>query len=138
MKYEFLPPPMPSIARFRAMRRRTPKASILRAMEYELLETLSFEGRILDYGGGRRASYVPFLPDDIELVSVNIDEQYSPTHLVAPEEPLPFEDSSFDGAICLNVLEGNFADRTFAVTPGWWIMATKAEAPSDSGIRSAG
>ncbi len=246
MKYEFLPPPMPSIARFRAMRRRTPKASILRAMEYEVLESLSFKGRILDFGGGRRASYVPFLPDDIELISVNIDDQYSPTHLVAPGKPLPFEDDSFDGAICLNVLEhiydarfaldemfrvlrpgatlhvsvpfifrvhghpddysrhtsswwretmqrvgfakmaitpliwgratsaqlirgngiwpwlttwrnvlrdvavaklrsgephhmqGNFADRTFAVTPGWWIMATKAEAPSDSGMRSAG
>ncbi len=93
------------------MQKRTPGASILRALEYEALEQVQLKGRILDFGGGQGASYVPHLPKEIDLVSVNIDEQYKPTVIVPVGAPLPFDDNSFDGAICLNVLEHIFDTR---------------------------
>ncbi len=111
MKYELRPPKMPGLARYRALRRRTPGASVIRSLEYEMLEEISLSGRILDYGGGQGASYVSLLPDDIELLSVNIDTQYNPTHLIGVGEALPFGDGHFDGAICLNVLEHIYDTR---------------------------
>lgn len=111
MKFEFIPPLIPSLARYRAMQRRTPNVSILRALEYEQLETWPLSGRILDFGGGEGASYVPFLPSDLELVSVNIDAQFKPTQIVPVGASLPFEDNTFDGAICLNVLEHIYDTR---------------------------
>lgn len=109
MNYRFAPQELPTLARYRAMRRRTPGASILRALQYEALENAArrdaMKGRFLDFGGGRTATYVPLLPSGLELASVNIDAQYQPTHIIEPGAALPFEPASFDGAICMNVLE---------------------------------
>lgn len=115
MDFQTIDPPMPSLSRYRALTRRTPGASILRAMEYEALETLDLQGNILDYGGGQTATYVPHLPGGLSISSINIDEQYKPTHLVEVGEALPFDDSTFDGAICLNVLE-HIYDTRFALS----------------------
>lgn len=111
MEFQFIDPPMPSLSRYRALKRRTPGASVLRALEYEALEKIELEGRVLDFGGGQGASYVPHLPAGLDVVSTNIDEQYNPTQLVGVGEPLPFEDATFDGALCLNVLEHIYDTR---------------------------
>ena len=111
MQYEFRDPRLPGLARYRALRKRTPGASILRALEYEMVEGMNLAGRILDFGGGQGASYVPLLPAGIELLSVNIDRQYNPTHILEVGAPLPFEESSMDGAICFNVLEHIYDTR---------------------------
>jgi len=117
MDFRFIDPPMPSITRYRALKQRAPGVSILRAMEYEALSKIEISGNVLDFGGGRNASggqnstYTRLLPDDLDIVSVNIDEQYNPTHIVPPGEPLPFDDNSFDSTLCLNVLEHIYDTR---------------------------
>lgn len=56
-------------------------------------------------GGGRRATYMRFLPAGCDLSSVNIDAEFEPTHRIEPGDPLPFEDETFDTVITFNTLE---------------------------------
>ena len=114
MKFQYIDPPIPSIARYREFRSRTKGASILRSLQYEALVKLDITGRVLDFGGGQTATYVPLLPVEIELISVNIDRQFKPTNIVDVGEILPFETASFDCAICLNVLE-HIYDAKFVI-----------------------
>lgn len=56
------------------------------------------EGLILDCGAGKRAEYLPNVVN-FEIVP------YDTTDVVGVAEELPFADASFDGVVCLNVLE---------------------------------
>ena len=105
MDYLYVPPPLPTLARWRHMTGAHPNQSLLRMLEYEALAGSKLSGRVLDMGGGRNARYLPLLPDGITVESVNIDPKINPTHLVQPGQPLPFAEASFDDAICLNTLE---------------------------------
>lgn len=105
MDYTYVPPPVPTLARWRQITTAYPGQSLLRMLEYEKLATVSLSGRVLDMGGGRNARYLKLLPKGITVESVNIDPKIEPTHLVEPGQPLPFEDNSFDAVICLNTLE---------------------------------
>ncbi len=104
-------PPVPSFARWRKIRERTPGATIMRAMQYEALEGVAFTGRLLDFGGGARASYGRYLEGADEILSVNIDDEFQPTHVVPPGGVLPFDDDHFDHVVCLNVLEHVYDSR---------------------------
>ena len=105
MDYEFVPPPLPSFARWRHLYGRYPGESVLRAMEYETLETIPLAGKVLDVGGGRKARYLKYLDPALEINSVNIDPDIEPTFLIQPGDPFPVTDGSYDCAICLNTLE---------------------------------
>jgi SAM-dependent methyltransferase len=56
------------------------------------------EGLILDCGAGKRAEYLTNVVN-FEIVP------YDTTDVVGVAEELPFADASFDGVVCLNVLE---------------------------------
>jgi SAM-dependent methyltransferase len=105
MQYTYVEPPLPSIARWRHLYQTYPGNSAIRVLEYEILETLALSGKVLDIGGGDTARYAQYLPDGIDLSSVNIDESISPTYLIAADGGFPIPDDSFDAAICFNTLE---------------------------------
>ncbi|GAA0309544.1 class I SAM-dependent methyltransferase [Rhodovulum strictum] len=105
MDYTYVPPPVPTLERWRKLTWAHPGQSLLRMLEYERLASVRLSGRVLDMGGGRNADYLPLLPEGVNLESVNIDPRIEPTHLVQPGQPLPLADDSFDAAICFNTLE---------------------------------
>lgn len=105
MDYTYVPPPVPSLARWNAMRRNDPGQSVLRMLQNEFIPGLAISGKVLDVGGGRKAKYLHLLPRGLDLSSVNIDTAIEPTHLVQPGDPLPFADGTFETIICFNTLE---------------------------------
>jgi len=105
MKYTYMPAPLPTFGRWRRLYADYPNHTPLRVLEYEKLEELALNGRVLDIGGGDSAKYVKYLPPNIELHSVNIDEGIRPTYLIAPDGVFPIPDEFFDAAICFNTLE---------------------------------
>jgi SAM-dependent methyltransferase len=111
MDFTLIDPPLPSYALFRRLRSFGAKRTILRQMEYDIVSGMSLSGRVLDFGGGRRAEYLKYLNGDAEILSVNIDAEFDPTHIVAPGDPLPFDDAGFDQVITLNTLEHVYDDH---------------------------
>lgn len=106
--YILRPPGLPSWQRYRRLFGWSSSLSILRALEYEQLETWDFRGRVLDFGGGENANYRDAMARWMrraEYESVNIDSGISPTYLVAPGAALPVGDASFDMVVALNTLE---------------------------------
>ena len=96
MKWTVIDPPLPSFARWKALFSKHPNVSSLRAMEYDQLSRTPIEGRVLDVGGGKNALYQKHLPKGIDYVSVNIDPNIEPTHILAPGEAFPLDDDQFD------------------------------------------
>jgi SAM-dependent methyltransferase len=85
--------------------------SILRALEYEALAEVEFRGRILDFGGGEKAHYLPMLRGWMRngiYESVNISAEMRPTYLVLPDEPFPLPPESYDMVLAINTLEHVF------------------------------
>ena len=104
MKYIYTPPPLPTVARWCALRRKFPGTSVLRSLEYERLENEEFRGRVLDIGGGRKITY-PFISSSCDVDSANIDPDVEPTYLVEPNQPFPIASDAYETTICLNTLE---------------------------------
>jgi SAM-dependent methyltransferase len=111
MDFTLTDPPLPSLGWYLRLRRFGGHKTILRQMEYDLLSGQTLAGRVLDFGGGQRAEYLPFLKGEAEILSVNIDTEFAPTHIVAPGDPLPFPDGHFDQVITFNTLEHVYDDR---------------------------
>lgn len=81
------------------------RLSIIRDAEYENLSKLTLTGSVMDVGGGKNAAYQELIKGEHTFVSINIKEAALPDHIVDIEKKFPFEDQTFDNAICLNVLE---------------------------------
>lgn len=122
MKYSYIQPPLPSLARWRKIYSGKKQLSCLRALEYEKLATLPLSGLVLDVGGGRNSLYRDLLPADISYESVNIDPDIEPTHLLRPGEPFPIADNRYPTCLCLNTLE-HIYDAKFVVDEIFRILA---------------
>jgi SAM-dependent methyltransferase len=98
--------PVP-IAAERTLRRwwmlTTSPYSILRTQEYEILKTLSLDGKVLDIGGGKATEYGRRLPSSVH--SVNMDPLAQPRVVADLNGPLPFATGAFDSIISLNTYE---------------------------------
>jgi SAM-dependent methyltransferase len=79
--------------------------SIIRGQEYENLTKLKLDGRILDVGGSKKSGYHELIKGDNSFTVINISDNAEPDFFVDIEKRFPFDDNSFDHAICLNVLE---------------------------------
>jgi SAM-dependent methyltransferase len=79
--------------------------TLLRSLQYECIRGLQLSGRWLDIGGGKTNSYHPLLSIHGKLESINIEPSTEPTFEWDLNNPLPFDDDSFDGIISLNTFE---------------------------------
>ena len=101
-------PLVPTWARYKSIFVEQSDISIYRALEYEVLSSLDYSGRILDFGGGEHAHYVPGLRSwisDGEYESINISPDMAPTYLVKPGGEFPLRPGSFDMVLSVNTLE---------------------------------
>lgn len=110
MKFQILEPELPSYRKFFELRTFGARKTILRQMEDALISKLELRGEVLDFGGGTKATYLPYLRGDLSIRSVNIDAEFAPTHIVAPGDPLPFANEEFDTVITFNTLEHVYDD----------------------------
>lgn len=78
-------------------------AQIERRILHRWFSSMSVNGALIDLGGGA-SPYLPSLPDSLDTVSVDIDGD-NRTSVIADAHRIPFCDSSFDAAICTNILE---------------------------------
>lgn len=79
--------------------------SYLRALEHELIPTIALSGRVLDFGGGKRAGYAALLRGGATIDSLNIDARYEPTYLHDANTPFPIADAAYDTIVSFNTLE---------------------------------
>lgn len=79
--------------------------TIIRAAEYENLSKLTLNGTILDVGGSKKPFYHSLIKGEHMFTSINISEAAQPDYFVDIEKKFPFDNQTFDNAICLNVLE---------------------------------
>ncbi len=95
-------PKRPSFARWRKLS--STHLSLLRSLEYECIEGLSFSGVILDMGGGATNSYYHLMRLD-EVVSINLNKNIHPDVIGNLDHRLPFADGCFEHVICFNTVE---------------------------------
>lgn len=82
--------------------------SILRQQEYYCLSKVQFSGEVLDIGGSTKSGYHELMHGHLRLVTGNIDASFGCDVVFDVQETFPFADGSFDGVVCLNLLEHIF------------------------------
>lgn len=101
-------PLSPTWSRYLTIFWRKRKLSVHRALQYEALSKISFEGAILDIGGGDLAHYKPLVlnhPNVTSYASINISADIFPTYQadLSDASKLPLIKS--DMVVSLNTLE---------------------------------
>ena len=126
-------PLKPSWQRFRKLFGGYSDLSVLRALEYEILEELDLSGRVLDFGGGANANYQTLMVKWLNSCiyeTANIDPSIRPTYLISPGQPLPITEGAFDRVVTLNTLEhiynvhGALSELFRVLKPGGGLIAT--------------
>tara|TARA_B100000401_G_C52705082_1_gene671030 strand:+ start:300 stop:1028 length:729 start_codon:yes stop_codon:yes gene_type:complete len=77
--------------------------SIARTLMNQLLEKIDFKGKIVDIGGGNKATYRNLIKN--EYFSVNIDEKMEPNVCSKVDESIPLDDATYDTCLMFNILE---------------------------------
>lgn len=95
---------LPSFDRYKKLFIQGKKYSATRALQYEIISNRSFKGKILDFGGGEKASYRHLIKCD-EYNAVNIDKAMEPTWITSVGDKIPCEDNLYDIAISFNTFE---------------------------------
>lgn len=126
-------PLLPSWRRLRRLFGHGSDLSVLRALEYELLDQAPFAGRVLDFGGGSNANYGEHMQRwmrGCEYETANIDAGMRPTYLIEPGHSLPIPDDRYDTIVTLNTLEHIFEidaslrELLRVLVPGGQLVAT--------------
>ena len=78
--------------------------SIARSLMNQLLEKIDIEGRVIDIGGGNKASYKDSI-NSKDYTSVNIDKNIDPDYLINVGDDIPLSDLQFESCLLFNILE---------------------------------
>jgi SAM-dependent methyltransferase len=89
--------------------------SLLRRAEHEALSTISLSGKVVDLGGDSHGEYLKYFKGTFSSTAVNMDTDTAPEVFHDLEEPLPFENNSYDHALLINVLEHIFNYRQLLI-----------------------
>tara|TARA_B100001057_G_C22525958_1_gene823830 strand:+ start:91 stop:807 length:717 start_codon:yes stop_codon:yes gene_type:complete len=95
---------LPSFNRLKILIDKLDKVSLSRALQNELIGNYSFNGDLLDFGGGE-SSHNRNLIKCNTYQSINIDPNINPTWVVGVDDPFPCEDECFDHVFSFNTLE---------------------------------
>ncbi|MCA9360812.1 methyltransferase domain-containing protein [Candidatus Kaiserbacteria bacterium] len=76
-----------------------------RKLLYEELSGISLDGRILDLGGSRKSDYPKNFVGEFDLDMANLEVDNENDIKIDLEKPFPIADFTFDGVLCINVLE---------------------------------
>lgn len=105
--------PLPSLDRYKNLFLNDKNLSVLRTLQYELLARTPLKGKVLDFGGGKKAAYHHLINCE-SYDSVNIDPAMEPTWLTKVGEKLPSPPAQYDTVLSMNTLEHIF-DARFVV-----------------------
>lgn len=100
-------PNIPSFTRYKNVFWSHKYLSIFRSLQYETLAQTHLRGKVLDFGGGKRAKYHHIIHCD-SYESANIDPAMEPTWLTQPGAPLPCPEAHYDTVFSLNTFEHIF------------------------------
>lgn len=103
----------PTWQRYKRLFLQKGSVSILRNLQYELLQEIRLEGKVLDFGGGKKADYLRFLSCE-HYQSVNIDSNMEPTWVSKIGAALPCPSHHYDTTISMNTIE-HIYDARFAL-----------------------
>ena len=106
--YLTIPPLSPTWARYFKIFWLRRNISVHRALEYEALEGIDWDGDILDIGGGASAHYGDILRRNSKMSdyqSVNMDSSMSPTYLEDLSGDFKLPSRKYDMVISLNTME---------------------------------
>ncbi len=96
-----------SIKRLKYLINSSKKMSVTRALQYEIIKNIKLNGKVLDYGGGREATYLNIL-NVSNYSSINISHKLKPTYKIRVGDKIPVKSLSFDNLISFNTLEHIF------------------------------
>lgn len=103
----------PTYLRYKVLSKKIRKVSLTRALQYEILESCSLKGKVLDFGGGEKVAYRDLI-NCSSYDSLNIDPDVNPTWVVNVGDKLPCDTGTYDTVISLNTLEHIF-DAQFVI-----------------------
>lgn len=85
--------------------------TLLREAEHAALKNVELSGSVLDLGGDAHGEYRAYIQGNPAYTTVNIDPKTQPDIAHDLEKKLPIEDSVYDHALLINVLEHIFEHR---------------------------
>ncbi len=80
---------------------------------YRELEKHELTGRVLDVGGDSRSGYHALLRGEKKVEVVNLSRETGAEHIFDLEEKFPLPDASYDGVICMNIMEHIYNHEQF-------------------------